>query len=104
MSKDNLDTLPNCEISALFAKEVAGWTDAELEIGNPTFSLFADEVLPWLKHVVFSVSRTAGGGEELGYYMKILFTPIQASAPTFARAACIALIRARRAEKGASRV
>ena len=118
---DELDSMDFVQLSETFATEVAGWKHegpviiaakkggiiANWKNANgdwvydPTFATDANAVLPWLgKHqnansyafgiwmirIIISDSRP----------IKIL---AEASAPTFPRAACIALIRAKRAEK-----
>lgn len=123
MSTDNLDTLRDAELSEVFAVEYAGWreihpcscgvqkrgTSPEGKcIHVPPFATSADAVLPFLNKWRWM----AGNGQPLasirdndGLMVKMvkicepdLGLP-HAVAPTFARAACIALIRSRRAEK-----
>lgn len=116
---DNLDTLSDAALSETFAVEVAGfrddphmpqlfWLDAE---GNAVgkhdddgvsvdfFATSADAVLPWLPN---SCDAWRNG---IGWFF-CLYTEqgnIRGDAPTFARAAAIAFIRAKRAEKGGSK-
>jgi hypothetical protein len=129
MSTDTLDQLTDAELSEVFAVEYAGWTrdgsdlspmrwkDAEGgmpwdyendRLGQPKFATSADAVLPFTDAFPFcditreshlngkpwsvSVARTIEGDDAV----------IHALAPTLARAICIALIRAKRAEKGAA--
>lgn len=117
---DELDSLPDAKLSEVFAMEVAGWKKvedcgwsdsddemiwdyAEDELASPIFATSADAVLPWLMQIewwgdgIKSKQRLVGVdvNTKPGYC-------VQAIAPTFARAACIALIRAKRAQKGTS--
>jgi len=119
--------LDDAELSVLFAKKVArlknisvkGIVNPRIEhytysaptkdnpylrLPIPSFATSADAVLPWLErhggwcHVYdqFSVSRGV-------HYIVLLLNDgksLNDTAPTFARAACLALIRAKRATGG----
>ena len=123
MNTDNLHQLDDAELSGLFAEEVARiknifvkalvnpriehytysaptGDNPHLRLPVPSFATSADAVLPWLEkhggwcHVYapFSVSRGV-------HYIVLLLNDgkcLNGTAPTFARAACIALIRAKR--------
>jgi len=128
VNTDNLDKLTDAELSGLFAKKVARLKNISVKaIANPriehytysaaptkdnphlrlpvpSFATSADAVLPWLNkhggwcHVYapFSVSRGV-------HYIVLLLNDgksLNVTAPTFARAACLALIRAKRATGG----
>lgn len=127
MSEKPLSELTNAELSEVFAVEVAGFKDDPVfplcfwvspdgkahhkttEFGH-TFSLFADSadaVLPYLEkcltwHLAFCAGCTQGGYSVfVRSYDGAL--EIEAEGKTLARAACIALITAKRAEKEASK-
>ena len=121
MSADNLAQLTDAALSEVFAVEVGPYSsvwEATNGSGNlhgaisgragfetvPPFAASADAVLPyfqgiranvWTSGICFEVDivRVEPDGEE---------SWITGAAPTFARAACIALIRAKRAEKGSA--
>lgn len=117
---DDLDSKTDAEISEIFAVEVAGWRDADptetrehyrswippgkKPIRNcryserpAPFATSADAMLPWLeKHVAASMSYLPHANPG-GWYASL--SSVKVVAPTFARAACIALIRAKRATK-----
>lgn len=112
---DELDTLTDAKLSEVFAKNVAGYTaDADgwflpppprrialLSHELPSFATSADAVLPYLQaryrwQATGTKSTTVvqvwtGEGPQPNATVQDI---------TFARAACIALIRAKRAEKG----
>lgn len=121
MNNDNLDTLSDAELSEAFAVECAGFVDEpnfphmfwlgpdgcmeakQTEDGEPVdfFATSADAVLPILDKTGrwtsdYSVTSEPPGAE---HHVR-LYLGTRAFAPTFARAACIALLRAKRAEKG----
>jgi hypothetical protein len=99
---DELDTMPDAQLSEVFAVEVAGMekrhVEADLWHGMETqFATDANAVLPWLpKHwraeagILYEPKRDV---------VIVKVKDGRASAPTFARAACIALIRAARTKK-----
>lgn len=119
MSTDALDQMPDAELSEVFAVEVAGWKrnscgewsdamgrtqyyefDQYRPIETPKFATSADAVLPFTKGLALVA-------EDHGAHWSCIAVPLDwaadnvtSTAPTFARAACIALIRAKRAEKG----
>jgi len=117
MNTDQLDGLTDAEISEPFAVEYLGWrfkeNSEELrpnawidpqghayynEPYYPPFATSSDAVLP------YATPRFGCGKMEGGGWMASAHTAsgdiLTAKAPTFARAACIALLRAKRAEKG----
>lgn len=128
---DELDKLSDAELSELFAVEVAGWVyvpdgcgvqwfvppnlppAANLRTNRPVpqFSTDTNAVLPWLEKWKLGAPHTKGpsaylkndGWSVVAYNGKE--PPNHANAiavaPTFARAACIALIRAKRARADA---
>lgn len=137
---DNLDTLSDAELNAVFAVELAGfrwfkWGDhpdamrflcaprsdqgsfrpTDFHTANhagsmqevPSFATDANAVLPFAQSKYPNVEITCyHAGEFKVRFRKFgslasWYTVAVASASTFARAACIALIRAERAEKGA---
>lgn len=114
---DSLATLPDSDLSALFAVEVAGWKEASTAacphkiavrevfgddglrcVVIPHYATSADAVLPWLENWSHCWAVDREPGED--YYV-VLGHPeldaFEATASTFARAACIALIKAKRA-------
>lgn len=119
MNTDNLDTLNDAQLSEVFAVEVAGWRkitfrrreiwDAHgIPYTHPTFATSADAVLPFLEKYEwgkFSFGPITIYGyeqrwsEEFGrnFRTQIVLGEGPKKA-TFARAACIALILAKRAE------
>lgn len=107
MTPNNLDTLSDAELNERFAVEVAGGRihdrrDSEsvlVEINGeidwlPHFSTDANAVLPWLENKYWE-SWPDGDGSRC-----VEVTGHLGFAPTFARAACIALIRAKRYTSG----
>lgn len=107
-----LNELTDAELSECFAVEVAGWTKPNGMWTHPNgtpmgfippFSTSADAVLPWLeKHLCVSVTWAANGwhvvihtetGSGDDYDMPVLG---QADDAALSRAACIALIEAKR--------
>jgi hypothetical protein len=103
MSTDNLDQLSDRELDAVFAAEVCGWVDL---IPLP-FSTCATDVLEHMRsdeEWVFHFSPQNGLWHAHKYSgNRYRNSQVVASAKTFALVACIALIRARRAEKGAGK-
>ena len=120
---DELDTLTDTQLSEAFAVEVAGWTknvhegcdvipygyvdweDAEGKTHDkyPTFATDANAVLPWMEraHCLASYLVVA----EIGLRWTVgtivvtkTLDMIEGVAETLPRAACIALIRAKRKE------
>lgn len=110
---DGLDKMSDSDLSVAFAIQVAGWyyfnagwrnSDDEA-CESPRFSTSADAVMPWLEGNFYSVAFDPDEGYKItvvqNHWPK---EPIitEGTSPTFARAACIALIRAKRALKGAA--
>jgi hypothetical protein len=109
---DNLDTLTDAQLNECFAVEVAElaglhWSEVSERLSCkdssglpskvPDFSTDANAVLPWLeKHYHADI----GCAKDAGWWVLISLdgweSVVKAEAPTFARAACIALIRANR--------
>jgi len=121
MKNTQLEEMTDAELSEAFALEVAGWTkDSDGDwwsaggfvrdfSGNPMFATSADAVLPWLekKEVVEVIYNNNPNSCAAGFSVKVsdaftedLKEPKGRSgwvmAATFARAACIALIKAKR--------
>ena len=103
---DELDKLDDAALSEVFAVEVAGWSflanewfagDFAMD-GLPTFATSADAVLPFLNAAGWRGANVVSGADCWIYIGPLL--DVYAYAPTLARAACLALIRAKRAEKG----
>lgn len=122
MSTDNLDSLPDAQLDEAFIREVCGWEWSEgstttmfpacwyNEHGNPVsptpkFCGSVDAVLPWLeKYEGFWLAKNdVDEPGNIGVCLTMHHPPRKtyAIAPTFAKAAVICLLRARRAEKGA---
>jgi hypothetical protein len=114
---DELDQLSDAALSEVFAVEVAGWTRTGMKARHlawnppakfpgftpPPYATSADAVLPHLDADGWGeMNHTRGNGQ-----WRVRVKPMgvvgfaEGRAPTFARAACIALIRAKRAVKGA---
>jgi hypothetical protein len=105
MSTD-LDQLTDRDLSNVFAVEVAGWTCDVLN----RFATSADAVLPYLHPHLFTVGRLfRGDGDDIDAAAPMTYVVIiyhggtcgngvagKAESNTFARAACIALIRSMR--------
>jgi len=99
---DELDNLSDTALSEVFAVEVAGyeklaneWFAGDVSLsGNPSFATSPAAVLPYLSKVRWKAQQFPPDGVWID-----LDAPAygDAYAPTFARAACIALIRAKRA-------
>lgn len=123
MNTDNLDQPPDAELSEVFAVEVAGykrfldpacgfiWKDAEGAVVIPRvrqrFATSADAVLPYIDALGWAEvnqwnQRDGKPTNERAWRVRVMArgSYIEGTAPTFARAACIALLRATRAEKG----
>lgn len=115
---DILDKLRDDTLSEIFAVEVAGWelvadfenrkmwkTPQGLIWGGATsFATSADAVLPWLEKHGYAKAQLVSGSDQpmlwyISYPVKSGWDEVHGKAPTFARAACIALIRAKRAAK-----
>ncbi len=95
MSTDNLDILTDADLSDLFAVTMGVTCDPD------NYATSADAVLPWLERLEhgwacdYDVKRDE-------YWVTLpdpVFDAETASATTFPRAACIALIRAKQAAK-----
>jgi len=123
----DLDPLTDAQLSEVFAVEVAGWRRGVYQSNSGwwkpwrpgaeefvddliPFATSADAVLPWLpRGVIATVSCQAVISRgEFGWRVTVPFGPppsslVQGSADTMPRAACIALIKAKRAEKEASK-
>ena len=118
-----LDQLTDRELSEVFAVEVAGWEIAHFNhptygrIGYkvqeelqddvgwefPGFATSADAVLPFLERMCFFTAGREPHLDGKPWYVAVAATEEEGQlnsglAPTFARAACIALIKAKRAE------
>lgn len=108
---DELDALSDAQLSEVFAVEVAGWTFREehhwcfakgndyARKGDLVFSTSADAVLPYLSAhcVTWRCMGYPDGSHGFILWPTSTSRDFQSSAPTFARAACIALLRAKRA-------
>jgi hypothetical protein len=113
--RDELDNMGDAELSAVFAREVAGWIQEKGFMRSPDFVTYvinksesftrfatdANAVLPWLNKQGWAAAflpkcvtpfTVCTGGQ---------WRSIDGCADSFARAACLALIRAKRAGKGA---
>lgn len=112
--KPDIEQLPDAQLSAIFAREVAGWagdfvywkdaegkevTDDEEYPIAPFFATSADAVMPFVEKVACSPHRRRLPDAWLFFVALQDGTYVKAEATTFARAACIALIKAKRAEK-----
>jgi len=112
---DDLDTKTDAQLSEIFAVEIAGlvksktftyegeysiWLDKKGHVDEPNFATSADAVLPWLEKERLAVisCNTKGWRVEI---VRRSANVIFAYSDKIARAACIALIRATRARKGA---
>ena len=102
------------ELNALFVVKVAGWPNAYIEGDIPDFCNSADEVLPWLeKWGTFTVEHKL---QQAAYWVQLwrefagqgpesscpepphLAVEYDAEAPTFAKSAVLALLRAHNVE------
>jgi len=111
-----LDKLSDDALSEVFAVEVAGYYGVlqgicfsvkpdrngdpeQIQECNADFATSANAVLPWLEKHRARVIYT----HIAGWYccVECACNHVEATSKTFARAACIALIRAARARKGA---
>jgi len=96
--KDNLYKLSDAKLSEVFAVEVVGWDKKEYkEDGDEAYATDANTVLPWLAKVNWEAENFIDEGD-IGI---LIFNDEGnecggALAPTFSRAACVALIRANR--------
>jgi hypothetical protein len=115
---DELDSKTDAELSEIFAVEVSAFTDCEIidgmygQIKVPEYSTDSNAVLPWLEKNIpekYETTYPFGGWfvyssfDEGKWLVSLAHNghyEFHAAAKTFARAACIALIRAKRAEKG----
>lgn len=121
-----LDSLTDVQLSEVFAREVAGWgihrrntalwVDADKVASTKyevhafhdelRFATSADAVLPFIEasgvfpEIMRPWQNLLTEGVEPVRVWEVRFDAVWAIAPTFARAACIALIRAARAGKG----
>jgi len=89
---DELDKLSDAELSDVFAVTMGVTCDPD------DYATSADAVMPWLEKREWSAN---GGLGCMPVAVRVLdenYREHRSSAPTFARAACIALIRAKRAE------
>jgi hypothetical protein len=110
---DELDKMSEAELNRIFAVEVAGW-HADLPIqytsgyrpGSdrpepiPPYATDANAVLPWLEKNDSWHGGYDGTGGPITYECEVFSRAsyFKAMAPTFARAACVSLIRAKRAQ------
>lgn len=117
MNTDNLDTLTDSELNELFAVEVAGlkkhgegvdgrgWyhSPPPMRAISPVgaFTTDANAVLPWLeKELSFNIDRTHLADDDQLYRVSLRKNRDGIGlGPTLARAAVIALLRAKRASK-----
>lgn len=124
-TNDELDTLTDAELSGAFAREYLGWTssvanaamgtrwwsDASGSLVSPcmdpdsggSFATSADAVLSLMTapHIEqFTTYHVNGRWTAIALHRDITDRNFVGYAPTFARAACIALLKAKRAEKG----
>jgi len=107
MNTDDLDAMPDAQLSEAFAEELAGmgpkveeWNGRHYTRPDaPPFATSSNAVLPFLeratKHGAPPIEMAYMDGAWLASFHN--YSPsIRATAPTFARCACIALLRARR--------
>jgi hypothetical protein len=113
--KDQLDQMTDAQLSEAVAVECAGWTQlppvnsggdwwqdstGQIAIDGPDFAIDANAVLPLLGLIHWWHISFADGKYimelDTGNNDKIETVSL---APTFARAACIALLRAKRSKK-----
>ena len=120
MSTDNLDALTDAQLSEVFAVEVAGWLRATPQqaaiygrlagkvnwidsAGKPhTYPIFAtsaDAVIPLLPGGS-EANKIDGPYDVETRWQIVIKRSAYASAPTFARAACLVIIKFNRAKKG----
>lgn len=127
---DDLDSKTDRELDELFATTVAGWGIVPTENGQlygyknnaisydvaamppqaiPEFTTSADDVLPWLENhrwkapceeTTVTIFRDSGKWTVILPAASWNDSGFSGTAPTFAKAACLALLRAKRAEKG----
>jgi hypothetical protein len=96
---DTLDQLTDAELSEVFAVEVAGiprlgFVITDSPAPRPLFATSADAVLPFLEQALPNCCRPSS----LGGRWEIEVAHGYGCAPTLARAACIALLRAERSK------
>lgn len=112
---DELVTMADAELSRTFAMEIAGWAhhpqhqaiwhdELDRNVDQPRFSTDANAVLPWLeKWLYVDIHRDedfAVGPWAVAISREREYTPLfNGHGKTFARAACIALIRSKRGAK-----
>lgn len=104
---DDLDTKTDAQISEIFASEVASWSDIDIRRYRGTehisrFATDANAVLLWLERYSHVEARRLDGQWRVTivtYYGHGIVTKHYADSHSFARAACIALIRAKRSER-----
>jgi hypothetical protein len=117
---DELDRKTDDEISDIFAREVAGWKftnedDFNKGLSNgegfdlvekADFATNANAVLPWLEKYKYFDLTKRDCDFMISIYLDVnknlIITNATGVEKTFARAACITLIRAKRSEKGKS--
>lgn len=109
MSTDTLDSLTDAQLSEAFAVEVAGEHPNDIKAAKAgdedwhrecplPFATSADAVLPFTEtQAYFGAAHTCDGWNITVGDKNVFRQNISVHAPTFARAACIALIRAKRA-------
>ena len=116
---DKLEQLTDAELSEVFAVEVAGWEKVmpsergytwknpngngegnPVLVSYPPFAYHVDAVLPWLeKHNEITILREDGFWKVYLYVFKDMAPLYKSYNTSFPRAACVALIRAKRAEQ-----
>ena len=112
---DELEELTDAGLSKVFAVEVAGFIrkgvlmhkkDGCWMLNPPDFATDANTVLPWLEKRFSIANYYPKGICGVTWMVCIMKIPViskqtlgEATQKTFPRAACIALIRAKRAEK-----
>lgn len=69
-------------------------------VAPPPFATSVDAVLPWLEKAPHVEITHINGVWVISVHADVYVCSGQADAPTFARAACLALLRAARAKKG----
>ena len=109
---DNLESLSDAQLSEIVAVEVAGWTKGDVRYGFmpwiepgknayqsggrmscPSYATDVNAVLPLMDQCS---CWDAGFSQDTGYYVSTPFH--SAEAKTIARAACLALVRAKRSQ------
>ncbi len=123
MSTDNLDSLSDSALSEVFAVEIGGWNKIERvprhprfasvlwrkagvlganRRSAPSFATDANAVLPFLEPLEYVVGHEPNAAHRVQLWVDGVWMA-DGSAPTLAKAAAIALIRATRAQKGGAK-